>query len=142
VEFTLPELTDNPVDDLYDQKEILGFTLSNPFAMVDDDPDKYLPAREIGNHLHKVVTVLVYFITTKHVQTKNNDVMFFGTFIDKDLDWVDTVHFPDAARSYPLHTSGFYKITGKVVEDFGVYSIEARKMVKVGFKKRSYDTIK
>jgi DNA polymerase-3 subunit alpha len=108
--------------------------------MVDDDADKYLRAKDIGSHnLGKVVTVLVYFIARKHVQTKNNDVMFFGTFIDKDLDWVDTVHFPDAARNYPLHTGGFYKITGKVVEDFGVFSIEARKMEKVGFKKRSYD---
>jgi DNA-directed DNA polymerase III PolC len=139
VQFNLPVLTDDPVDDLYDQKEILGFTLSNPFNMADDDAGKYLPARDIGNHLGKVVTILVYFIARKHVQTKNNDVMFFGTFIDKDLDWVDTVHFPDAARNYPLHTGGFYKITGKVVEDFGVYSIEARKMEKVGFKKRSYD---
>jgi DNA polymerase-3 subunit alpha len=142
VEFTLPELTDNAIDDLYDQKEILGFTLWNPFAMVDEDPNQYVPAREIGNHLHKVITVLVYFIASKHVQTKNNDVMFFGTFIDKDLDWVDTVHFPDTARIYPLHSGGFYKVTGRVVDDFGVYSIEARKLVKVGFKKRSYDTIK
>jgi DNA polymerase-3 subunit alpha len=142
VEFSLPVLTDNAIDDLYDQKEILGFTLSNPFAMVDEDTDKYIPAREIGNHLHKVITVLVYFIASKHVQTKNNDIMFFGTFIDKDLDWVDTVHFPDAARTYPMHSGGFYKITGRVVDDFGVFSIEARKMVKVGFKKRSYDTTK
>ena len=140
VEFNLPVLTDNAIDDLYDQKEILGFTLLNPFAMVDDDPDKYLPAKDIGNHLHKVVTVLVYFIASKHVQTKNNDLMFFGTFIDNNLDWVDTVHFPDAARTYPMHSGGFYKVTGRVVDDFGVYSIEARKMIKVGFKKRSYDT--
>lgn len=142
VEFTLPQLTDNAIDDLYDQKEILGFTLSNPFAMIDEEPANYIPAREIGNHLHKVVTVLVYFIATKHVQTKNNDVMFFGTFIDNNLDWVDTVHFPDTARAYPLHSGGFYKITGRVVDDFGVYSIEARRTEKVGLKKRSYDTLK
>jgi DNA polymerase-3 subunit alpha len=110
--------------------------------MVDEEPASYTPAREIGNHLHKVVTVLVYFIATKHVQTKNNDVMFFGTFIDNNLDWVDTVHFPDAARAWPLHSGGFYKITGRVVDDFGVYSIEARRTEKIGFKKRSYDTLK
>jgi DNA polymerase-3 subunit alpha len=142
VSFSLPELIDNAIDDLYDQKEILGFTLSNPFALVEEEADKYLPAKEIGDHFGKIVTVLVYFIASKHVQTKNNDVMFFGTFIDKDLDWVDTVHFPETARLYPLHSSGFYKITGRVVDDFGVYSIEARKLVKVGLKKRSYDTIK
>jgi DNA polymerase-3 subunit alpha len=64
--------------------------------------------------------------------------MYFGTFIDKDLDWIDTVHFPDVARRYPINNSGFYRITGKVVEDFGVQSIEVSKMIKVGYKNRSY----
>ena len=31
MEFSLPELIDNPLDDLYDEMEILGFPLSNPF---------------------------------------------------------------------------------------------------------------
>ena len=64
--------------------------------------------------------------------------MFFGTFVDAKLDWIDTVHFPDSARQYPLHTSGFYKITGKVTEDFGVYSLEVHQMIRVGYKKRRY----
>ena len=40
--------------------------------------------------------------------------MFFGTFVDKDLDWIDTVHFPDVAKRYPINNSGFYKITAKL----------------------------
>jgi DNA polymerase III alpha subunit len=138
IEFTLPELNDEPVDDLYDQMEILGFTLSNPFAMVNEDPGKYVSASELPLHKNKIVTCLVYFIAHKHVVTKNNDQMYFGTFIDKDLDWIDTVHFPVVAKKYPLNNSGFYKITGKVTEDFGVQSIEVQKMVKVGYKERSY----
>ncbi len=47
LEFSLPELTDNPLDDLYDEMEILGFTLSNPFALVDDNPDKYVSAKDL-----------------------------------------------------------------------------------------------
>jgi DNA-directed DNA polymerase III PolC len=138
VEFTLPELHDDPVDDLYDQMEIMGFTLSNPFAMAAEDAEKYTRACELPLHKYKVVTCLVYFIAHKHVVTKNNDQMYFGTFIDKDLDWIDTVHFPEVAKKYPLNNSGFYKITGKVTEDFGVQSIEVQKMVKVGYKERSY----
>jgi DNA polymerase-3 subunit alpha len=57
LEFTLPELTDHPLDDLYDEIEILGFTLSNPFTLVDDDPSLYVPARNLGSHLGKIVTV-------------------------------------------------------------------------------------
>jgi DNA polymerase III alpha subunit len=141
VEFDLPELSDLPLDDLYDEMEILGFPLSNPFSMVADDPAKYVSAKDLGNNLGKTVTCLVYFIARKHVVTKHDAEMFFGTFVDANLDWVDTVHFPDAARNYPLHTSGFYRITGKVVEDFGVFSIEVHRMMKVGYKPRSYDNL-
>jgi DNA-directed DNA polymerase III PolC len=138
LEFSLPELIDNPLDDLYDEMEILGFTLSNPFLMVDDDNDKYIVSKDLKEHTGKTVTCLVYFIAHKHVVTKNNDQMYFGTFVDKNLDWIDTVHFPDVAKKYPINNSGFYRITGKVVEDFGVPSIEVQKMFKVGYKNRSY----
>ena len=138
IEFSLPELSDNPLDDLYDQIEILGFTLSNPFDIVDDDPRKYATAKDLKINRGKTITCIAYFIAHKHVVTKNNDRMYFGTFVDKDLDWIDTVHFPDVAKKYPLTNSGFYRITGKVVEDFGVYSIEVSWMNKVGYKNRSY----
>jgi DNA-directed DNA polymerase III PolC len=141
VAFNLPELKDNPLDDLYDEMEMLGFTLSNPFALVDDEAYKYVLAKNLHKYLGKVITTLAYFIAYKHVVTKNSDQMFFGTFVDRDLDWIDTVHFPDSARAYPLRSTGFYLITGKVVEDFGVYSIEVHQMHKVGYKKRSYQNL-
>jgi DNA polymerase-3 subunit alpha len=140
VEFELPVLKDDPLDDLYDEMEIMGFTLSNPFSMVDDDPAKYVLARDLDKYQGKTITVLTYFINRKHVVTKYNDQMFFGTFVDAELNWIDTVHFPDSAKKYPLHTGGFYRITGKVVEDFGVYSVEVQRMENVGYKARSYET--
>ncbi|TKK64847.1 DNA polymerase III subunit alpha [Ilyomonas limi] len=136
--FTLPELTDNPLDDLYDQLEILGFTLTNPFELVADDGGNYVTARDLKDKAGTIVTTIVYFIAHKHVVTRNNDMMYFGSFIDRNLDWIDTVHFPDVATKYPIHNSGFYKITGKVVADFGVPSIEVSGMYKVGYKNRSY----
>jgi DNA polymerase-3 subunit alpha len=141
VEFTLPELVDTRLDDLYDQIEILGFPLTNPFELVDDDPAKYIRATDLEQHKGKSVTALTYFIARKHVVTKYNDEMFFGTFVDAELNWIDTVHFPDSARNFPLHDSGFYRISGKVAEDFGVYSIEVNRMEKVGHKKRIYENL-
>jgi DNA polymerase III alpha subunit len=141
LEFELPHLPDHPVDDLYDQMEIMGFTISNPFNLVDDDPARYTPAAEIKNHKGKVVTALTYFINRKHVITKYNQEMFFGTFIDAALNWIDTVHFPDAAERFPLHQSGFYRIKGKVVEEFGVFSIEVASMIRVGYKQRTYQNL-
>jgi DNA polymerase-3 subunit alpha len=138
LQFTLPELIDNPLDDLYDEMEILGFTLSNPFDLVNDEGHHYILSKDLMQHVGKSVTCLVYFIAHKRVVTKHNDNMYFGTFVDKELNWIDTVHFPDVAKKYPLSHSGFYRITGKVVEDFGVQSIEVRTLFKVGFKNRSY----
>lgn len=136
--FNLPELADQPLDDLYDEMEILGFTLSNPFDLVDDDPSKYVLSKDLPRYIGKKITVLVYFIARKHVLTKHNDEMFFGTFVDCNLDWIDTVHFPDSASQYPLHTNGFYRVTGKVTDDFGVCSLEVHTMSHVGYKTRRY----
>jgi DNA polymerase III alpha subunit len=138
INFKLPELVDYPLDDLYDELETLDFTLGNPFELVDDDPYKYLLAKDMAANLHKIVTVLIYFIDYKVVTTVRNDRMSFGTFLDVNLDWIDTVHFPESLRNYPLKGRGFYKVTGKVVSDFGVYNIEVHKMYKVGYKERKY----
>jgi DNA polymerase-3 subunit alpha len=138
LQFTLPELTDHRLDDLYDEMEILDFPLSNPFELVDDDPSKYTFAKDLPKRLGKTITTLVYFIDHKSVPTISGKTMAFGTFVDADLDWIDTVHFPPSLQQYPLKGRGFYRTTGKVVEEFGVYSIEVSKMSKVGYKERNY----
>lgn len=138
IHFALPVLTDNRMDDLYDEMELLDFPLCNPFEMVRDDPRQYLLSKDMEHNFGKIIQVLVYFIDYKVVTTIRNERMSFGTFLDVNLDWVDTVHFPDSLRQYPLKGRGFYLITGRVVRDFGVYSLEVSKMMKVGYKERRY----
>ncbi len=137
-EFLLPVLIDNPIDDMYDEMEILGFLLRNPFELVNDNPGNYISSKEICLHLNKEITVLGYYITCKIVPTKNHSTMSFGNFIDAELGWIDTVHFPESLKKHPLQGKGFYRITGKVVEDFNVFAIEVSNMVKVGYKERKY----
>ncbi len=60
--------------------------------------------------------------------------MYFGTFLDSNGEWVDSVHFPNVADKYALQGNGFYHIKGKVVEEFGVYSLEVLEMKKMGIK--------
>ncbi|HTD98812.1 MAG TPA: DNA polymerase III subunit alpha [Mucilaginibacter sp.] len=136
--FQLPELADHAIDDLYDHMEILGFPLTNPFSLADADPNLFVSSNDMPAHRGKTISVLAYFIDRKHVTTKKNTEMFFGTFIDSELNWIDTVHFPDVVAKYPLHDAGFYKICGKVVTEFGVDSLEVRHMEKIGHKHRSY----
>jgi DNA-directed DNA polymerase III PolC len=137
VTFQLPELTHHPLDDAIDEIELLGFPISNVFELVDDNPLVYTPAAALEKHLGREVQVLGYLITTKPVNTVRKEIMYFGTFIDAAGDWLDTVHFPPVEKQYPLTGKGFYQVRGKVVEEFGAFSIEVHTCKKVGIKERS-----
>ena len=57
--------------------------------------------------------------------------MYFGTFLDKNGDYIDTVHFPPVAKKYPFRGRGVYQLTGKVTEEFDCVSIEISYMEKL-----------
>lgn len=135
--FQLPELPAYPLEDLYDQVELMDFPLHNPFPMADDEPAKYIAASEMPKYLNQTITMMGYLITYKPVRTIKGDTMCFGTFIDAALNWIDTIHFPDSLARYPLQGNGFYRMTGKVVADFGVYNLEVHQQQKIGLKKRT-----
>jgi hypothetical protein len=136
VSFHLPALNQQPLNDAIDEIELIRFPICNIFELVDDDVNKYLPADEIEKHLGKEVNVLGYLITTKPVPTIKNDTMYFHTFIDAKGDWLDTVFFPQTAIRYNITGKGFYSMTGKVVEEFGVFTVEVTYCKKVGIKER------
>ncbi|HEV2480697.1 MAG TPA: DNA polymerase III subunit alpha, partial [Puia sp.] len=134
ISFTLPVLPVYPLENYYDDVELLGFPVGNPFDLVDDDPTRYLPARELSAHVGRTVTVFGYHITHKPVRTVKGETMSFGTFLDSRMDWIDTVHFPPIHAAHPPQ-AGFYRITGKVLEEFGVYNLEVTRIEKAGIKK-------
>ncbi len=133
--FTLPELPVYPLDDIYDEVEITGFPIRDPFLLVEDDPAKYISAAGLKDHVGKIVTVLGYHITHKPVRTIRGETMSFGTFIDSVMEWIDTVHFPDMHRK-AAPQAGFFRISGKVIEQWGVYSLEVTDIEKAAIKKR------
>jgi DNA polymerase-3 subunit alpha len=134
-EFKLPALSYHKLDDAFDEIELLGYSLGNAFDLVDDHPDQYLLSRQLPEALGREVTVLGYLVTIKYVHTINNQLMHFGTFLDASGDWLDTVHFPEASTRYPFQGNGYYKMNGKVTEEFGVYIVEVNRMEKVGIKR-------
>ncbi|MDQ3846652.1 MAG: DNA polymerase III subunit alpha, partial [Bacteroidota bacterium] len=133
-EFRLPPMDSEPFEDALDEIELLGFPLSNVFDLVDAGNVHFVPAAHFHLHVGKVVDVLGYYITIKALHTIKGEYMFFGTFIDTAGDWIDTVHFPQAADQYPLTGKGFYHIRGKVAEEFGVYGIDVQWLQKCGLK--------
>jgi DNA polymerase-3 subunit alpha len=149
--FSLPELYYNKVDDAWDEIELLGFPLSSPFELIKELP--HLPAevhstqagisqmltdsRELKNHLGKIVSIVGYSVTRKRTRTKRGDEMSFGTFLDREGNWIDTTHFPNVLKQFPFTGKGCYIITGKVVEEFGFYSLDVTAMKRLEFKLRN-----
>lgn len=135
ITFGLPVLKDNVIKSIHQDLEFLGFTTANIFEIAEDDGRQYVAAKDIGKYEHRVVTCLAYLITTKDTYTKaGRELMHFGTWIDYNGDWLDTVHFPRTAKLYPFQRRGFYRITGRVIQEFGVYSIAVESMEKRGLK--------
>lgn len=130
-EYPLPVLQRNPLEDAFDEIELLGFPLCDPFLLTATAERGNTVARELINRLGKQVYIVGYLITTKNTSTLKGEPMYFGTFYDADGEVFDTVHFPGTARQYPFRGRGFYSIKGKVVEDFGVAMIEVNWMDKV-----------
>lgn len=135
-EFSLPELTHHELDDEYDELEILGFPLGDPWKLVDANIDDYFSASDLPANLGKEIQVIGYYVTIKNVRTSKGEHMFFGTFIDKNGHWLDTVHFPQPAGAYPLQGKGYYSLYGKVIEEFGVYSLDVARCEKLGIRQR------
>ena len=138
IEFALPEFNKYPLEDAFDEIEILGFPLGDAFALLDDDLVGTTYARDLPGKTGQQVTVIGQLVTTKDSRTAKKEHMAFGTFLDPAGDWLDTVHWPASLSRYPLAGNGFYKMTGKVMEDFGVYAVEVTYMHKMGLKDRNF----
>jgi DNA polymerase-3 subunit alpha len=127
----LPTLSSSLLDDAFDEIELIGFSLCSPFDLLKDPLPAKLTARELHASLNKTVSIAGYLITVKNTSTTKGDRMHFGTFIDIEGHWIDTVHFPQAARQFPFTGPGCYLLTGKVVEEYDFLSLEVSEMKRL-----------
>ena len=131
-EFPLPPLNRLPLEDAFDEIELLGFPLCNPFDLLATRNYGDTTALELKNKKGKQVHIVGYLVTTKDAYTmKTKEHMCFGTFYDVGGEVFDTVHFPGSARQFPFRGRGFYELKGKVTEDFGVYAADVYWMDKL-----------
>jgi len=126
--YQLPELTHSWLDDAFDEIELLGFSLCSPFLLLRDDPGLPLTAKELKGQVGKTVEIMGYMVTYKVTHTSRGDRMCFGTFLDREGLWIDTVHFPPSLQAYPFRGPGCYILKGKVVEEFDFLSLEVNEM--------------
>lgn len=119
------------MDDALDEIEILGFPLCSPFLLINNSNTKTITSHYLHNNTGRYISIDGYYIHVKTVPTSQKEDMCFGTFLDRDGCFFDTVHFPDALRKYPFKGRGCYLIQGIVVEEFGFLSIEVKNMQKL-----------
>jgi len=129
--YKLPELTDSWLDDAFDEIELLGFSLCSPFLLLKNDPGINLAARELKDHIGKQVEIVGYMVTYKVTHTSRGDRMCFGTFLDREGLWIDTVHFPPSLQAYPFRGPGCYVLKGKVIEEFDFLSMDVTEMHRI-----------
>jgi DNA polymerase-3 subunit alpha len=131
----LPKLDENVLEDYYDEMELIGFCVSG--KLFDLAKSSYLgnvSADSLIKNEGKIVQIVGDFVCEKFVKTKRGDLMKFGTFLDRDGRFFDTVHFPQSLAKFPLRGAGLYLIEGKVILEYGCPSIEVIRCGKMPLK--------
>jgi DNA polymerase-3 subunit alpha len=130
----LPELEEHPLEITFEQFELLGFPLCDPFALLKEkiqEPFSY--AKEFSQCIGKNILSFGYLVSIKQTKTSKGDLMNFGTFLDPNGDFIDTVHFPQIVLAYPFYGKGIYRIEGKITAQYEYHTLEVRAMVKLPF---------
>lgn len=133
-QFMLPTLDEQAHEHAFEQMELLGFPLCNPFELLAYTPPEHTFASEMPIKFSMVVEMYGYLVAVKTSKTASGTVMNFGTLIDKNGDTIDTVHFPESVRKYPFLGKGVYFLRGRITEEFGFYCLEVGEMRKIPFK--------
>ncbi len=127
--YMLPQLVQQPIEDAYDEIELLGFPLSiSFFDLLQTGFRGAVKAGELNKFIGKRVRMVGRLVTYKYIRTVNHRLMHFGSFLDDEGEFFETTHFPQAVKNYPFKGNGAYLILGRVVSEFGRASVEVEKM--------------
>lgn len=132
-EFQLPELWKHELEDTFDEIELMGFSTQSPFALLESGLPTQMKASQLPAMLGKIIEIVGYLVHRKPTRTSNGKVMYFGTWLDVEGEWLDTVHFPNANIKNPFAGPGCYLIRGKVTEEYGFFSLETYTMKRLKY---------
>ncbi|WP_397301949.1 DNA polymerase III subunit alpha [Nonlabens ulvanivorans] len=132
-EASIPRLHTTALEMAYEQIELLGFPLCSHFDLLLEPPQNHYGRTEMIAHHNKMILMYGYVVNIKTTHTAKGKRMQFGTFLDINGDFFDTVMFPPVASKISFRGSGIYKIYGKVVEEFDFFSIEVHNMHKADY---------
>jgi DNA polymerase-3 subunit alpha len=131
VQYSIPLLEEKELESAFEEMELLGFPLRNPFDLAAETVEKSIFSTQIQDYLGQRIEIYGYLVALKKSKTSRGENMFFGTFIDAKGNTIDTVHFPDMGIKYPFRGKGIYHLKGIVTEEFGFYTLEVGEMYKI-----------
>lgn len=130
----LPTLEEHPSELTFEQYELLGFPLCDPFTLLLAPlPTTFVVGKDFPDHIAKQVLTFGYLVSIKQTKTSKGEIMYFGTFLDPFGDLLDTVHFPQIVARFPFYGKGVYRITGKITEEFSYFTLEVATLEKLPF---------
>jgi len=135
--YDLPTLEESEFDQSFDEIELLGFPLRSPFDLLADPLAAFggILAEHLSGSVGCMATLTGYYVCRKDVRTVKGELMCFGTWLDREGRFFDTVHFPAFLKLSPFRGKGIYRIEGRVGEEFGFPSVEVLKMERLPFRK-------
>src|SRR5690606_19528989 len=105
----LPQLETSVIDAYHDAIGLMGVDVSGPiFGLAKSNFRGDAMAKELLQYEGKTIRIVGDFVAEKHVRTKRGDIMKFGTFLDAEGKFFDTVHFPQTLGRFPLRGAGLY----------------------------------
>ena len=131
--FELKHIEVNPIEEVFEVWELLGFPLSLTFELLKTPLPEHPSAKALHAFENRCITLYGYLVTVKNTKTHKGQHMQFATFLDQEGTVFDSVSFPDVARKYPCRSKGIYSCYGKVVNSFNHYSIEVISLERLDY---------
>lgn len=132
--FKLPELWHHQLENTFDEIELMGFFTGSPFSLLEQKIPSEITAAQLPALVGKTIEIVGYLVHRKPTRTSNGKVMYFGTWLDIEGRWLDSVHFPDHRVPNPFTGPGCYLLQGKVVNEYDFISIETTRIKRLKYR--------
>ena len=130
-DFEIPALHTHWLENVYDEIELLGFTIHDYFSLVTEPFCPHIKAKEMGQFTNQNVLLYGQLVSTRFNKTAQGKLMRLSTFIDIDGNYFDAVHFTDVVSLYPINGMGVYACYGKITNRFDFCSMNVVKSKKM-----------
>ncbi|ARV16631.1 DNA polymerase III subunit alpha [Polaribacter sp. SA4-12] len=130
--YELPKLESHWLENVYDEMELLGFTIHDYFKLVAEPFLPSIKAKQMIDFENQNVLIYGLLVTTRYNTTSQDKLMRLSTFVDKDGNYFDAVHFTNVVHLYPINGIGVYGCYGKITNRYGFCSMNIIKSKTMG----------